>query len=117
MKPFQFIISILFFIILSSACTNNSTAKYVHELEQRSDGRYYKAGEDKPFTGIVTSEIMGGEWEYITGTEVRSTGYYPNGKKRHETIRGGEIQYFNPQGQPISREEYREKYTPTKLGY
>lgn len=80
MKPFQFIISILFFIILSSACTNNSTAKYVHELEQRSDGRYYKAGEDKPFTGIVTSEIMGGEWEYITGTEVRSTAYYPNGK-------------------------------------
>lgn len=113
-KFFILLLSITGIMLYSCSGTGKT---YIDELDKREDGRYYKAGEDKPFTGIVISSIFNGEWEFRSGKEIRATSFYENGKKRHETFnKRGPTQYYSPDGNPISQEEYIEKYTPSK-GY
>jgi len=88
-------------------------AIHIDKLEKREDGRYYKVGEDKPYTGSAKSDVVNADWEFHSGTQVHSNSYYENGKKRFEEGREGfRIQYYDPQGNKISSDEYGEKYTP-----
>ena len=108
------LVSVLGFVMYS--CTGGGKV-YVDELDKREDGRYYRAGEDKPFSGIAISSNVNGEWEFRSGKEIRSTGFYKNGNKRHEKFNEtGKIQYYDPNGNPISSEEYGKSYTPSQ-GY
>jgi len=101
-------------LLLSFSCKRTV---YVDELEQRGNGRYYKAGEDKPYSGKAKSDAVNADWEYRSGTQVHSNSYYENGKKKFENGReGSKTQYYDPQGNPISSEEYGKKYTPSQ-GY
>lgn len=106
----MFIFSITFF-----SCTEKKV--YIDDLDLRADQRHYKVGADEPFTGIAYSSYGDAEWEYRTGREIRATGFYKNGNKRHETFNGSmNTQYYDPNGLAISSEEYGKKYTPTQ-GY
>ncbi|MFR9164922.1 MAG: hypothetical protein ACLVKO_01370 [Dysgonomonas sp.] len=116
MKQIKYAFTILLLVIFTFSFSACNEDVYVHQLDKREDGRYYKAGEDKPFSGIAKSKASNGEWEYDLGIEIRHTSYYSTGNIRFESRYREGLQYYSPDGSPISKEEYGKKYTPIQ-GY